>query len=335
MMRGKRSRHLGRVLCLVAGVSLAAAACRPATPPARDLEGAYRANNRGIAHLERFEYPQAAAAFRDALQIDNGLAAARFNLSLALLYSQDFPAAEREAAEAARLLPAAPQPPYVRGLIARAENRTADALRELERVRAIDAGDAGTNVNLGQILLEERRYDEAIPLLRAAAEAEPANVTAAYNLGLALTRAGRDAEGREMLTRAQALRSVGYSITYGNGYLEQGAYAEAIGSTGAEPDLVDARLPRNTFRSSVVASLPGAGGGVALVDVDDDGDLDLFVASAAGERLFENTGGGGWRDVTSAAGLAERRGGIGAAAGDYDNDGRADLLALRREGSAL
>ena len=331
----------GRARSFLAALSVVAAvvvlpACRSAPPPTDLRERAYRANNRGIAHLERFEYPEAAAAFRDALAIDGGLAIARLNLSIALLYALDLSGAERDASEAARLLPEAPQPPYIRGLIARAENRPADARREFERVRQIDAGDVGTNVNLGQILLEERRYEEAIPLLRAAADAEAVNVTAIYNLGLALTRAGREAEGRDMLARAQALRSVGYSITYGNGYLEQGAYAEAIGSTGAEPGLVDARVPRNSFRSSIIAPMPGAaGGGVALIDADGDSDLDLFVASGAGERLFENQGQGGWRDLTSATGLAERRGGIGAAAADFDNDGRADLLVLRQGGSAL
>ena len=331
----RRARSFLVALSVVAAVAVLPA-CRSAPPPLDLRERAYRANNRGIAHLERFEYPEAAAAFRDALAIDGGLAIARLNLSIALLYGLDLSGAERDASEAARLLPEAPQPPYIRGLIARAENRPADARREFERVRQIDAGDVGTNVNLGQILLEERRYEEAIPLLRAAADAEAVNVTAIYNLGLALTRAGRDAEGRDMLARAQALRSVGYSITYGNGYLEQGAYAEAIGSTGAEPGLVDARVPRNSFGSSVIAPLPGAaGGGVALIDADGDSDLDLFVATGAGERLFENQGQGGWRDLTSATGLAERRGGIGAAAADFDNDGRADLLVLRREGSAL
>ena len=333
--RTSRARSLLAALSVVAAVVLLPA-CRSAPPPADLRERAYRANNRGIAHLERFEYPEAAAAFRDALAIDGGLAIARLNLSIALLYALDLSGAERDASEAARLLPEAPQPPYIRGLIARAENRPADARREFERVRQIDGGDVGTNVNLGQILLEERRYEEAIPLLRAAADAEAVNVTAIYNLGLALTRAGREAEGRDMLARAQALRSVGYSITYGNGYLEQGAYAEAIGSTGAEPGLVDARVPRNSFRSSIIAPMPGAaGGGVALIDADGDSDLDLFVASGAGERLFENQGQGSWRDLTSATGLAERRGGIGAAVADFDNDGRADLLVLRREGSAL
>ena len=37
----------------------------PATaPPAVDLEGAYRANNLGVARLEQFDYEGAATSFR-------------------------------------------------------------------------------------------------------------------------------------------------------------------------------------------------------------------------------------------------------------------------------
>src|SRR5688500_10178115 len=111
------------VLLLVAGV----AACRRggAADPAR--ERAYRANNLGVALLEQFKYPEAADAFREALRIDESLAIARVNLSLALLYALDLQGATREATEADRLLPSAPQPQYILGLIARAENRSADA----------------------------------------------------------------------------------------------------------------------------------------------------------------------------------------------------------------
>ncbi len=106
-----------------------AAGCRqkPASLNAT-RESAYRANNLGVALLEQFKYPDAAAAFRRALQIDRSLAVAHLNLSLALLYAQDLPTAQREAEEAARLQPDAAQPPYVLGLVARAENRLDQAL---------------------------------------------------------------------------------------------------------------------------------------------------------------------------------------------------------------
>jgi tetratricopeptide (TPR) repeat protein len=348
-------------------------ACGRGSGPSEAREQAYRANNRGVAELEQLKYPEAAGAFREALQRDSSLAIARVNLSIALFYAQDLAGAAREAAEAARLLPSAPQPPYLLGLIARAENRTSDAFREFGRVRQIDAADVGTRINLGQIHLEKQEYPQAIAVLRPAAAAEPYNVTAAYNLGLALTRGGEVDEGRRMLARVQSLRSAGYAVTYGTGYLEQGRYAEAIASTGAEPDLVDTAAPSATFTPTALrladdqrarsgqagrmAATPfgrrftatdltpagarqiaiGLGGCVTLADVDNDGDLDLFDASAAGQRLFRNDGQGTWIDVTSASGLIAPGDAvpIGCVAGDYDNDGRTDLFVLRYGASSL
>jgi Tfp pilus assembly protein PilF len=348
-------------------VSLVVIGCGGAEAPREGRERAYRANNLGVAHLEQFRYPEAADAFRQALQIDGSLSIARVNLSLALLYAQDLGGAAREATEAARLLPSAPQPPYILGLIARAETRSADAVREFERVRQMDANDVGTNVNLGQIYLEERQYPQAIAVLRSAAAAEPYNVTAAYNLGLALTRGGQPDEGRTMLERAQALRETGYAVTYGTGYLEQGRYAEAVASTGAEPDLVDTAVPSATFTPAAIGAEPsqpaiaespfgrsfaagdltpdglraiasGLGGALTLIDIDNDGNLDLFVATSAAQRLFRNDGRGAWIDVTAASGLGSAPANavpIGCVAGDYDNDGRADLFVLRYGVSSL
>ena len=350
----------------VAFMLLAAAGCGRGGPAPNPRERAYRANNRGVAQLEQFKYPEAAAAFREALQIDRSLALAHVNLSIALLYAQELPGASTEAQEAARLLPSAPQPAYLRGLIARTEGRNVDAVREFERVHQIDAADVGASVNLGQLYLEARHYPQAIAVLRPAAAIEPYNVTVAYNLGLALTRNGQADEGREMLARAQALRSTAYAVTYGTGYLEQGRYAEAMASTGAEPDLVDTAVPSAVFAPVAIGApadgLPGVGspfarrfaagdldgdgarriaaglgGCVALADVDNDGDLDLFDASPGQQRLFRNDGQGRWTDVTQASGLAAPAGAIpiGCIAGDYDNDGRADLFVLRYGVSSL
>jgi len=336
------------------------AACSRRADEREARERAYRANNRGVAALEQFDYNAAATAFRDALQLNPALGIAHFNLSLALFYNQDFAGAAREAGEAARLLPESPQPPYVLGLIARAENRTGDARTQFERVRRIDPSDVGARIGSAQIDLEERRYSNAIDLLRPATAVEPFNVTAAYNLGLALTRNGQADEGRRDLERAQQLRSTGYAVTYGNGYLEQGRYAEAIASTGAEADLVEPAVPPTSLSATMIAPASSAtaqvpaspfgrsftaaglasqgareimtalGGCIALFDIDGDGDLDVFDATGPAARLLRNDGSGRWTDVSPSSGLAGSSIGpaIGCVAGDYDNDGRADLLVI-------
>jgi hypothetical protein len=76
------------------------------------------------------------------------------------------------------------------------------------------------------------------------------------------------------------------------------------------------------------------GGGLALIDFDDDDDLDLFIPNGAtlddpeagpGCRLYENLGAMRFRDATADAGLALRRWAMGVATGDYDGDGHDDL----------
>jgi hypothetical protein len=91
--------------------------------------------------------------------------------------------------------------------------------------------------------------------------------------------------------------------------------------------------------------LESLGGGVALIDHDGDGLLDLFFPGGGtfdgpdrktikGHpcKLYKNLGGFKFRDVTAAVGLDRLEGGApwfythGAAVADYDNDGWPDLL---------
>jgi hypothetical protein len=61
-------------------------------------------------------------------------------------------------------------------------------------------------------------------------------------------------------------------------------------------------------------------------DVDDDGDVDLYVANDFGPNVFlRNDGGGAYSDVTAEMGTADIGFGMGASFGDYDLDGRQDL----------
>ncbi len=89
-------------------------------------------------------------------------------------------------------------------------------------------------------------------------------------------------------------------------------------------------------------------GGVALLDFDGDGWLDIYALQGGpfpppdghlpfGDRLFRNRGDGTFLDVTAASGLAALPGGYGhgVAVGDYDNDGRPDIFVTRWRSYAL
>ena len=79
-------------------------------------------------------------------------------------------------------------------------------------------------------------------------------------------------------------------------------------------------------------------GGVAALDYDGDGLLDLFFTNGAAQpglvktdagwwnRLYRNRGNGVFEDVTAKAGVRGEGFSIGAAAADYDNDGYPDLF---------
>jgi len=315
------------------------------SPKPNAREEAYRANNIGVALLEQFKHKEAADAFRRALQLEPGLALARINLGIALFNMPDLPAAQKELQAASVAMPSAPQPLYLLGLAAKTQNKPEEAIVAFQKVLRIDPNDVGANVNLGQLYAQQRKYPEAIAALRLAIAAEPYNATALYNLGTALMRSGQREEGTKVIGQFQELRNRGTGTTLGTAYLEQGRYAEAIASTGAESDLVDKRTPEVVFKDETAAVLPPAGewpadantGAALLFDYDGDGDLDLLEAAGNRQRLARNDG-GKFTDVTAQAGaLSKTAGASGTAAiaGDYDNDGRPDLFILRQGTSTL
>src|ERR1700682_3624172 len=86
-------------------------------------EEAYRENNLGVALLEQYKAKEAAESFNRALEIKPDLLIVRINLSIALYYLPDAEGAKREAARALTQDASAPQPHFILGLIARAQNR--------------------------------------------------------------------------------------------------------------------------------------------------------------------------------------------------------------------
>jgi hypothetical protein len=74
---------------------------------------------------------------------------------------------------------------------------------------------------------------------------------------------------------------------------------------------------------------PGRGMGCAVGDIDNDGDLDLFVSDWGPDTLWRNEGGGRFADVSRAWGIGDPGFGTSAAFLDYDRDGFLDLFVAR------
>ena len=113
------------------------------------------------------------------------------------------------------------------GLIARSQIRVPDAIAAFKRVLEIDPHDPGANINIGQLYVQQRDYASGITAFRTALDSENYNVTAVYNLGIALTRSGQREEGGRVMQQFQKLREAGYGTTIGQSYLDQGRNARS------------------------------------------------------------------------------------------------------------
>ena len=90
-----------------------------------------------------------------------------------------------------------------------------------------------------------------------------------------------------------------------------------------------------TDRKHMIETMPG---GIAVFDYDGDGRPDIYFTNGADipsleksspkywNRLYRNEGNWKFRDVTEEAGVAGAGYSMGAAVGDFDNDGHPDLF---------
>ena len=126
-----------------------------------------------------------------------------------------------------------------------------------------------------------------------------------------------------------------------------GCRARTPGGSSDSPSVVEAGWFRETthgngtglpalFGSPATLSFSGNHGGQCrIVDMDNDGDLDVYFvqsgslyqsATAAGaNQLFRNKGDATFANVTDDSGAGDCGYGMGVAAADYDNDGDVDL----------
>jgi len=122
-------------------------------------------------------------------------------------------------------------------------------------------------------------------------------------------------------------------ITAG-GFVDQGSFI--FKDISAESGLSKWQHVMGTLEKKYILETDGSG--VALIDYDNDGWLDIYLVNGSTydalngkakpphAALFHNNHDGTFTDVTQNAGVANDRWGFGVAVGDFDNDGWPDLF---------
>ena len=344
-----------------------------------DSRTAIEQNNIGVAYMNQYLYSEAAASFRKAVAADTSFNQARINLGLALLYKQDYDEAQSVLQDALTREPANPYVHYGLGLIYKNRGEYEPSVEHFLRVTQLDPKDSAGFYNLGVLKARLRSNEQAESALRRSLELDPLNTSAMYNLGSLLLKTGRAEEGNRILEKFRALQQKGEAgggTGMGNQYGEMGAYAMAIEYKPAvspvtvsprpadyaapfkartrEAGLAEFAVNTSSFQpvkefSSADWSLdylksrllPELGGGVALSDLDNDGDVDAVVTRFHQQRqvwetyLFRNDGKGRFTDGSAASGVKNSGSQISAAIGDYDSDTLPDLYLVGVEGNHL
>jgi enediyne biosynthesis protein E4 len=235
------------------------------------------------------------------------------------------------------------------------ENRFIDALPALEKALALNPGDVLALSATGQTQVGLGRNDQAVAIYRKAV---------AYNEYLSKPLPGPPASFAILLLRldrveeaeVQARRALAIDPTDENAKEAQRAVDRRSRSSQTRvpipripptvPVFEDiAETARLNFRlqnspTPYKHQIETMTGGVAVLDYDRDGFIDIYFVNGARSpsleksdesywnRLYRNNGDGSFADVTARAGVQGSGYMMGASAGDFDNDGYQDLFVV-------
>ena len=351
-------------LFLAAGVGIYFLIPRPQVQPAPDLEAAAAANARGVGLMERFEYEAAEKEFERALVLAPDWLPAKVNAGIALFnqqpadqksLSENVNRAQRVFREVLARDPDNKHAHYCLGMIALYVGQLAEAYGQFAAVERLDPDDAHTNLRLGATHPDGANSPAAAKYYERALALNPYLNEARYRLAFAQPDADRRGA---LLAEHEKLQRADRFAESRIVYAEMGKYADVIGRV---PGVQAAIGPLPLFEAALdfrVTLAPGArwataadldaagraarvrfGGTVVLFDYDGDGRPDVFCASTIVEAgkvrdlLLRNEPGGTFRDVTAAMGFVGAS--LGAAAGDFDNDGKPDFAVTGAAGVRL
>ena len=263
---------------------------------------------------------QAVAEFQKALLLRPNSVREQLNYGLALLRAGRTKEGVAELEKVQKLDASLPHTWFNLGIVFRKEGEFERAITEFERMVALVPAEPVSHYNLGVLYKQVGKLEEALKQLETAERLDPVMEAPHFQLYNIYRQTGRREDAAKELGLFQALRKEheGAAIPQDP---EWCVYAEIYDPI----DIKDARKPAEGPR----ILLPGSAEGQLLIDADGDGKAELLVWNKTGLTLLRG------REAVKNTGLEDVRGVVSAAAGDFDNDGLADLCVLTDSGPIL
>ena len=315
---------------------------------------AIRANNIGIALMDRQQFGEALGRFQTACVMDLSSDVGCLNMGIALLNMKQYEDArkileksadrdaqnprawfnlallERESAQTEAVQPDAAQPDAAQSDAATSDagpshaDASDGAMSDFQKAAALDPNDADTQYWIGLLYLEKQQYVPAIAALEKAVKLNPFHASAEFSLEQALRQTG-DVDGAiDHLNRYQHITEQNLGKPIGTAYGEQGKYSLAAALL---PDAQPAP-PASSVAPVHFINVTSLSGLPAQFESSGARDRKTKAAKAITAPDLAGTSSATSPPVQSLAGFL----GSGACIIDYDGDGKPDIFLVNGDG---
>lgn len=322
-------KYRGFTTAAAASVLLAAVIAGFGQPGLQKQERILRLRTLGKAYYENpTTQNEAVEQFRQVFEMNTGSLADRLNYGLALLRAGRAKEGIAHLEAVQKADPAIPHTWFNLGIEYKRLGEAQKAIRQLEQMARLVPEEPITHYNLGVLYKAEGRLAEANAKFELAARLDPNFAAPHFQLFNYYRQQGEQEKARAQLALFQDLKRRHEEAGTGNEDVEWSLYSEIYEVVRpAPPGGAPAEVK---FDAAPLTAKAGPGASLLVLDADGAGASDLLVVSSAGLQLYKKG-----LELSDQPAFAALQGVTGAAAGDYDNDGRADLCVLTTGGAVL